>query len=225
MASRRRARSSVKLATRRTPRFASKVATAARSESARPVRTKWPDSRLRPVQAARIGEGEIEEEQEPAPRRRSLADLFLLIGRSGIDVLEGHDRHTLAVLVELEIFGGESSKRPALAVRDEHGNRDESDFAREDRRRGALLGRTRARNRRAATSNEKGREHPRAPSHIPSQRVMEPPMPVACKGRKARQHNALHSLSNSPNQDTLLLQLIGFLLLSRKVALYTNLFI
>ena len=174
----------MKLATMRMPRLVSKVSTAARSESASFVRRKvWAAAwaRCRPP-------GSVNDRSKRKRKRRRAAGAWRISSCSsvvgGVDVLEGHDGHALAVFEELEVVGGQARQGLAALVRDEDGHGDERDLAREDRRRGALLGRTRARNRRAATGNEKGREHPRAPNHIPSQRVMEPPMPVACKGRK-----------------------------------------
>ena len=58
---------------------------------------------LGPVEAGGIGEGLVEEKEEPAASGRGVPDgVLILLGRR-VDVSERYDFGTLAVLVQLEV--------------------------------------------------------------------------------------------------------------------------
>lgn len=76
-------------------------------------------------QPAWIGEGLVEEEQEPTPGHGGERDLGVLLGLGGIHVPERHDLGLLAVLPNVEILGLETPHGLSLAVDDEHREEDE----------------------------------------------------------------------------------------------------
>ena len=147
-------RSGVKVTRIWTPRWP-KVATAARSEGARFSRTRLIAASRARMMPVGCREGQVEEEQElPAGRRlHERPGLGSGCLASRVDRQERHERHLLALVLELEVGRRQARDRAAGLVGHEHGHGDDADLGAEDRR---LLRRERARGEQGDETDQPG---------------------------------------------------------------------